>query len=348
MKIAILSLFIAILFFLNSCSDDEPTQSSNSAPGIPYNPSPENNSWDTFKTVTLSWDCTDPDNDPLVYSVYFDTTSDPRLRSENQSLNSYNIAPLELNRIYYWKIKATDNNQKSTIGPIWSFSLVSRPDSIIMVKKNSDMDTIESGIDAVPDTDGIFIQWYLLNDPNIETYNIYRKTKNESYFYRIATIPVEGVISPFDTTFFYIDADANLILNNNEYTYYYYVTAINEYGLEGSLPNKIEGYLLLSKPITNTTPDITIYEQPILEWSYQYLIPNDYIIRIENSWTEELLWTKQFQTQDFVWDVVIDLSSLSSPPIYQSGTTYRWRIDAMGPDPLFSGSESEWKTFTVQ
>ncbi len=223
------------------------------------------------------------------------------------------------------------------------------PQGIIMVEKISDMDTIESGIDAVPEFDGIFIQWYLLKDPNIETYKVYRKGKNESIPSSIATIPVEGVISSFDTIYYYIDADTNLVLNNDESIYYYYVTATNTDGVEGNKPDSITqtGYMLLSKPITNTSLDITINEQPVLSWRYPDSNPNFYIIRIENSSTGKLIWTRQFQT-GFGWDDGIDLSTVSNPPVYQPDTRYRWRVDAVGPNPLFSGSESEWNSFFVQ
>ncbi len=226
------------------------------------------------------------------------------------------------------------------------------PQEIIMVEKISDMDTIESGIDAVPDINGIFIQWYLIMEANIESYNIYRKGWEENTFSRIATIPVEGVISSFDTIYSYIDADTSLVLNIPEYIYYYYVTATNIDGVEGYKPDSLtqSRYLLWHKPITNETQqNITINEQPILSWYYQNTIPpNYYIIRIENLWTEKLIWTGQFQDQELDGDVEVDLSAVPNPPEYQSGTMYRWRIDAVGTDPLFGGSESKWKTFTVQ
>jgi hypothetical protein len=223
------------------------------------------------------------------------------------------------------------------------------PDEVVMVEKYTDLGAIEHGIDAVPDEDGIYVEWYLLADPDVTSYNIYRKLKNESIFKRLTSISVENVISPFDTVFSYID-DENIVLDNSEFVYYYYVTATNRDGVAGPVPDSTTkfGYSLLNKPSTNVTPDISSSEQPILIWQFQGgNIPNYYIIRIEDQILESLIWTRRFQNENLERDKVKDLSTVTNPPVFQSGSIYRWRIDAVGPDSLYSGSESNWKTFFV-
>ena len=108
------------------------------------------------------------------------------------------------------------------------------PQQVQMIEKLTDLGSVEKGIDAIPDKDGIHLEWYLLNDPDITQYNIYRKLKNEAVFSKIISIPVENVISPFDTTFSYVDDDS-LVMNNTEFIYYYYVTATNRDGVEGAV-----------------------------------------------------------------------------------------------------------------
>ena len=222
------------------------------------------------------------------------------------------------------------------------------PQQVQMVEKLTDLSEIERGIDTVPDRDGIYIEWYLLADPDVTSYNIYRKLKSETIFSKIATIPVENVISPFDSTFSYIDDD-NIVLDNSQNVYYYYVTATNRDGVEGSAPDSLteNHYLLYSKPQTENHPDINAQDQPVFRWRFQGIIPDNYIIRIENQVTENLIWIRKIRIVDYVPDQTKDLSTIANPPEFQPQSIYRWRIDTVGPDSLFSGSESNWKSFLV-
>ena len=107
-------------------------------------------------------------------------------------------------------------------------------------------------------------------------------------------------------------------------------------------------YMLLSKPLTEDAPIINGNEQPVFTWHFQGgNIPNYYIIRIENQVLQSLHWTQKFLNEGLDRDKVKDLSTLSNPPQFQAGSIYRWRIDAVGPDSLYSGSESNWKTIFV-
>jgi hypothetical protein len=223
------------------------------------------------------------------------------------------------------------------------------PAEVLMVEKFTDKGAIERGIDADPDYDGIYIEWYLLNDPNISSYNIYRKLKNESIFSKLTTITVEGDISPFDTVLSYIDQH-NLVLDDNEYVYYYYITATNKDGVEGPEPDSLtqQRYRLLPKTITEITPDIKSNEQPIFIWNFpENYIPNYYIIRIENAITDTLVFVRRFLNDHYTVHDEKDLSTIFNPPVFHVGSYYRWRIDIVGQDSLYSGSESRWKHFNV-
>ena len=223
------------------------------------------------------------------------------------------------------------------------------PAEVLMVEKHTDIGVVEHGIDAVPEKDGIYIEWYLLQDPDVSSYNIYRKSKNESIFSRLTSIPVENVISPFDTIFSHIDAE-NIVLDNSEFVYYYYVTASNRDGVEGPVPDSLlqHRYMLNIKPETQDINNITIGEQPVFSWDFlTEPVPYYYIVRIEDEVADTLVWTRRFVNSELDRALVLDLSTVSNPPLFQSGSIYRWRIDRVGPDSLFSGSESNWKTFCV-
>jgi hypothetical protein len=96
----------------------------NEPPNEPSNPSPENESIDISIDTILSWTCSDPDGDPLVYDVFLekgDSTPDV-LVSDDQTSTNYDPEGLEYNTIYYWKIVAKDNHSATTDGPVWSFT----------------------------------------------------------------------------------------------------------------------------------------------------------------------------------------------------------------------------------
>ena len=96
----------------------------NSPPAEPYNPDPENESEDVSRTGTvLTWECYDPDGDPLTYDVYFDTVSPPvTLVSDGQTGTSYDPGDLGYGVMYYWRVIAEDDHGHSTSGGIWHFT----------------------------------------------------------------------------------------------------------------------------------------------------------------------------------------------------------------------------------
>jgi uncharacterized protein (TIGR02145 family) len=100
--------------------DEEVTP--NQPPVTPSNPSPETGSINQTITPTLSWDCSDPEGDPLTYDVYFGTDENPPLAVSAISEQTYTPAMLEYSKTYYWKIIANDDHGNSTEGEVWSFA----------------------------------------------------------------------------------------------------------------------------------------------------------------------------------------------------------------------------------
>ncbi|MFC2170739.1 SUMF1/EgtB/PvdO family nonheme iron enzyme [Calditrichota bacterium] len=94
----------------------------NGAPNLPTDPSPSDGAYAIETSITLTWLCIDPEDNPLTYDVYFGTSSDPPLVESNLTTASYNPGALEEPETYYWKITASDNQGHTTIGPVWSFS----------------------------------------------------------------------------------------------------------------------------------------------------------------------------------------------------------------------------------
>ncbi len=97
---------------------------TNLPPDVPSNPSPENGAINQPVNITLSWTCTDPEDDPLTFDIYFGTGSDPPLEAEG--ITEFSLLVENLNcPNYYWKIVAYDDHNNITIGPVWNFKTTS-------------------------------------------------------------------------------------------------------------------------------------------------------------------------------------------------------------------------------
>ncbi|MEA2067132.1 MAG: S8 family serine peptidase [Thermotogota bacterium] len=98
------------------------TVADNYPPETPSFLSPANGSTDVSVNTNLSWTCSDPDGDSLVYDVYFGESNNPSLEASNISSENYDPGTLEEGKTYYWKIKAKDGNGGETTGPVWYFT----------------------------------------------------------------------------------------------------------------------------------------------------------------------------------------------------------------------------------
>ncbi len=97
---------------------------ASSFPNVPINPFPESGAVDVGINRSLSWYCSDPDRDPLVYDIYFGNTTNPPVLAVGVDSTHYNPGQLLLNAMYYWRINAIDSLQHLTEGNIWSFKTV--------------------------------------------------------------------------------------------------------------------------------------------------------------------------------------------------------------------------------
>jgi uncharacterized protein (TIGR02145 family) len=94
----------------------------NTPPASPSNPSPEDGATNKPVNLSLSWLCSDPDNDPLTYDVFLGTVPNPQIVVTGLTENSYTPGVFENFTTYYWKIVAHDNHDHTTEGTVWSFT----------------------------------------------------------------------------------------------------------------------------------------------------------------------------------------------------------------------------------
>ncbi|MCK4333110.1 MAG: tandem-95 repeat protein, partial [Thermoplasmatales archaeon] len=96
---------------------------ANDPPNIPSDPNPQNGSTAVSFNANLSWNCSDPDGDPVMYDVYFGTNSSSLpMVSNNQSATTYDPGIMNYNTTYYWQIVTWDNHNASTASLIWNFT----------------------------------------------------------------------------------------------------------------------------------------------------------------------------------------------------------------------------------
>jgi len=94
----------------------------NHPPNKPSNPTPSNNSVDRHVDVSLSWQCSDPDGDPVTYDVYFGTSMTPQKVTANQSGTIYDPGTLAFITTYYWYIVAWDDEGACNNSDFWTFT----------------------------------------------------------------------------------------------------------------------------------------------------------------------------------------------------------------------------------
>ncbi|MDK2886082.1 MAG: hypothetical protein PWP54_640 [Thermosipho sp. (in: thermotogales)] len=118
---------VVIMIALNGCS--QPPASLNNPPLAPSNPSPLNGATNVNITPTLSWECSDPDGDPLSYDIYFGTDPNklPVIKDDHPSTSLIletitGYKELQNETTYYWMVVAKDSKGGVTPSPIWNFT----------------------------------------------------------------------------------------------------------------------------------------------------------------------------------------------------------------------------------
>lgn len=120
----LLYLYICILcVVLSACNNEDPQDKGpNNKPEIPYNPIPLPQSNINSTYTNLYWKATDPDNDDLLFDLYFGKTPNPLRFKSNLDLPTTAVS-LELNSTYYWFVVVKDGRD-SVVGPEWSFTAI--------------------------------------------------------------------------------------------------------------------------------------------------------------------------------------------------------------------------------
>lgn len=185
---------------------------------------------------------------------------------------------------------------------------------------------IEAGIDAVPESDAIFLQWY--KNSQYHGFRLSRRAQDEKVFSVIAEL------SQSDSS--YLDP---VTINVR---YYYYLQACDEED-HWSEPSDTVNYLLLPKAIALNIVFTTPME---FSWKIKGINPPRFIVRLYDEASDELIWLSKVASSyqggeekiKYNWDGKAKLERLIS------GKRYRWRVDCLDNTPN-TGSESNWHRF---
>jgi len=179
----------------------------------------------------------------------------------------------------------------------------------------NDPDFENNGIDAVMDGNWIKLQWYRLQDSDIDFLKIYRFSWQD---YQSDSLDFAQIIDTvdYDNEIKYIDKSPMI-----DKDYFYFIEAFDEAG--NSTISDTTGYRLLYKPIlTSPANNETLnINQVIFEWQEDGNV-NHYRLLVFNE-ERELIWRKE----------PLDIGGYSVPydgPPVESGTTLIWRVDAFG------------------
>jgi len=122
-------LVFLLVVIIVGCSDDNESlfKPGNLKPDPPNSPTPRDGSSNQPRELVLSWSCSDPDDDSLLYDVYFGINYNPEvsfpLVSEAQTDTFYHLDNLDFREYYRWRINANDRHGHISRSPIWEFEV---------------------------------------------------------------------------------------------------------------------------------------------------------------------------------------------------------------------------------
>lgn len=215
-----------------------------------------------------------------------------------------------------------------------------KPSPVVMIEGVSDTSPVEQGIDAIPEGNGIQLEWMPSTDPYVIGYELYRSEKRYESYQLVADV---NILKKRDSL--YVDLlDASMI---NRRVYYYMYT-ISDTDLKSDASDTLT-YMLIQKA-ENLLPQGNISEsKPVFEWKDINSPPKDfYVIRLKEAVTDEMIWIARVRSDYADRDTL--LYNSNGGAVLDSliqGVDYLWRIDVIGSEEN-SGSESSWHFIHIQ
>ncbi len=205
------------------------------------------------------------------------------------------------------------------------------PPAVVQITPRSDDDVfIETGIDAVPDGDYIYLSWTQSGAHDLEGYRIYRMM-DEDDAERILIDEIDPEYTEYEDRDSVLAPDQASGLSTG---FSYWVTAYDESGNESGLSEETY-YKLMMKPDL-TEPQVQ-NDSLYLSWSYDFVIlePVEYfVVRLYRSVDTD--WIPFWLT---VYNLPSPLQVVYPEPL-EAGT-YKYQVDVIGATSAEQPSGSE-------
>lgn len=122
----------------------------NSPPSIPALIAPADNAVNQPLKVDLSWNCTDPDNDPITYRLIVKNNKTDKVRTyKNITEKKFVLDSLEFGTSYFWQVIASDGINAEVFGPNFKFTTSTTPQNRFhFVRKYGDNQVVMSSDEA--------------------------------------------------------------------------------------------------------------------------------------------------------------------------------------------------------
>jgi len=210
------------------------------------------------------------------------------------------------------------------------------PSAVHLIPSSGDTSLIERGIDAVPESDGIRLEWISSSEDGIAGYEIFRGLERDGTYKKIAGVEV---LTALDSVF--IDEDVSLFQR-----YYYFIKTVDREGRR-SISSDTLDYKLIRKAvnllpkgeINNSRPDFS-WEDPNQEGKY--------VIRVVDVESDSVISIVTiFSSYNPPREEVSFGNVMSGHDSLLVQKDYKWRVDVVGSEQN-SGSESGWVIFKVK
>ncbi|KAA3602142.1 MAG: hypothetical protein DWQ06_06825 [Calditrichaeota bacterium] len=231
------------------------------------------------------------------------------------------------------------------------------PRKPVFVYKSLDSAKVETGIDAIPETDGIRFEWFLNTENDLDVYTIYRRKDSvNTTFSELTSIEADskdfldsllvtqgedsGLIRQY---LFFVDDSINIAQSFD-----YYIRAFDKSGNPSS-PSDTVSYRIEPKPTILEPKKQTNSQTPSLKWNWNPLSFPQFLVRVRDEFGKTI-WIYQNIPDAFPedYEVVFNEDGKASIPLLEQDGKYSWRIDGIGSyNEPFSGAESAWEEFIV-
>lgn len=231
------------------------------------------------------------------------------------------------------------------------------PKKPVFVYKSLDSAIVETGIDAVPETNGIRTEWFLNAENDLDFYTIYRRKDSVNTMFSTLT-SIEANSKDFlDSLLVTQGEDSGLVKQylffvddsvTTGQNYEYYIRAFDKSG-NPSPPSDTVSYRIEQKPNVLEPKKQTNLQTPFLKWNWNPLNFPQFLVKVRDTFGK-LIWIYQNIPNEFTEDykVIFNEDGKAKIPFLNQNEKYSWRIDGIGSyNEPFSGAESAWEEFIV-